>query len=247
MSMSAAIKESVPSLQEYFFDSREAMLSALKKDVTECLQSALKDHERVSFMVSGGSSPEPLYRALSRTELPWNRISAALVDERWVPKSHPKSNEAFIEENLLQSFASATDWQGMKNFAPTADEGQAFCEGRYRWLPPHWAVTILGMGNDGHTASLFPHAKGLEAALDEKAPLCAAIEAIPSEVTGEITERITLTLPALLRSQQLILLLTGEEKLATYKAAKAGDDIADMPVRAILQQSEAPVAVYWAP
>jgi 6-phosphogluconolactonase len=95
---------------------------------------------------------------------------------------------------------------------------------------------------------LFPHAQGLDEALNlESEQLCAAIIAKQSEVTGAITERMTLTLAGLLRSKTLVLLLTGDEKLAVLRAAQAGTDVKEMPIRAVLQQQKVPVVVYWAP
>jgi len=136
----------------------------------------------------------------------------------------------------------------MKNTADTAQEGLADCEAAYQQLAQPFDITILGMGNDGHTASLFPHANGLEAALNPDSPeLCTAIIAHQSEVTGAITERMTLSLAGLLQSKTLVLLITGQEKLDVLRKAQAGTDVAEMPIRAVLQQDRVPVVVYWAP
>ena len=94
----------------------------------------------------------------------------------------------------------------------------------------------------------FPHAHGLEAALNpESKKLCAAIIAKQSEVTGTATERMTLTLNGLLQSRHLMLLITGEEKLKVFREAQAGNDVAAVPVRAVIQQEQVPLIVYWAP
>lgn len=170
----------------------------------------------------------------------------ALVDERWVDIDHDKSNEAFIRQTLLQNKAAQANLLGMKNSALSAADGLARCELEYQKLPSPFDVTVLGMGPDGHTASLFPHAQGLPESL-ETSNLCSAINAIKSEVTGDCTERMTLSLKGILNSRHLLLLISGDEKLATYRAALAGDDIEQMPVRAVLQQDQVPVIVYWAP
>ena len=104
------------------------------------------------------------------------------------------------------------------------------------------------MGLDGHTASLFPTAQGLESALDAgNNNLCAAIMADPSEVTGELIERMSLTLAGLLQSRQLHLLITGADKLGVYQRVLASPNEISMPVAAVLHQDEIPVVVYWAP
>lgn len=235
-------------VNEKIFDSREALLAALQEDCVAELDAALKERGKASFLVSGGSSPAPLYQRLSQINLDWSSVSVALVDERWVDRDHPKSNETFVVENLLQHQAASAQLQGMKNAAGTPFEGLAECEAAYRKLPQPFDLTILGMGPDGHTASFFPHAENLEKALDpESNELCAAINANESEVTGAFTERMTLSLAGLLRSRRLVLLITGEDKLKALRAAQEGSDVLAMPVRAVLQQSKVPLDIYWAP
>ena len=235
-------------VSERLFESRAEMIAALQAECETALREAIEDRGEASFMVSGGSTPEPLYKALSNVDLDWESVYVALVDERWVDFEHDKSNEAFTVKHLIQNKAAVANLVGMKNSAETAADGLADCESAYQQLAQPFDVTILGMGSDGHTASLFPHAQGLDEALDVDAePLCAAIIAKQSEVTGAITERMTLTLAGLLRSKSLVLLITGDEKLAVLRAAQAGTDVKEMPIRAVLQQQKVPVVVYWAP
>ncbi|MCW8125586.1 6-phosphogluconolactonase [Microbulbifer halophilus] len=235
-------------VEEKFYSDRERLVQALTQDCASALQKGIKEHGQASFMVSGGSTPEPAYRALSKRPLPWQQINVALVDERWVEKTEKGSNQAFIEKCLLQNNAAEAPFLGMKTPHATAAEGQADCECAYGELPRPFDICILGMGGDGHTASLFPHAQGLEAALDPEATqLCRAITAKKSEVTGEHTERMTLSLAAILQSQDIKLLITGEEKLKVYREALLGSDELAMPVRSILKQGLKPVTVYWAP
>jgi 6-phosphogluconolactonase len=235
-------------LTERLFENRQDMVAALEAECVTALTQAVEERGEATFMVSGGSTPEPLYKSLSNQDLPWESIYVALVDERWVDFEHDKSNEAFTVKHLIQNKAAATNLVGMKNTAATAQEGLADCEAAYQQLAQPFDVTILGMGNDGHTASLFPHANGLDAALNPDSPeLCAAIIAHQSEVTGAITERMTLSLAGLLKSKVLVLLITGQEKLDVLRKAQAGSDVKEMPIRAVLQQDRVPVVVYWAP
>lgn len=235
-------------LTERLFESRAEMIAKLEEECLAALRSAIEERGEATFMVSGGSSPEPLYKSLSTADLDWESVYVALVDERWVDFDHEKSNEAFIVKTLMQNNAEKANLVGMKNTADMAIDGLADCEINYQQLAQPFDVTILGMGSDGHTASLFPHADGLSEALNPASEaLCAAIMAHASEVTGAITERMTLTLAGLMRSRSLLLLITGEEKLKVLRQAQAGTDIAEMPVRAVLQQQQVPVTVYWAP
>jgi 6-phosphogluconolactonase len=235
-------------LTEKLFENRAELIAALQQECVQALQQAIDDRGEATFMVSGGSSPEVLYKSLSNVDLPWESVYVALVDERWVEFDHEKSNEAFVAKTLIQNKAAVANLIGMKNSAATAVEGLDDCESVYQQLAQPFDVTILGMGSDGHTASLFPHAIGLDAALDlESKNLCAAISAHQSEVTGAITERMTLNLAGLLRSRSLLLLITGEDKLKVFRDAQAGNDVSEMPMRAILQQQQVPVTLYWAP
>ncbi len=233
---------------EYLFENRQEMIAALQVVCVTALNEAIDERGEATFMVSGGSTPEPLYQSLSKVELDWESVYVALVDERWVDVDHDKSNEAFTLKHLIQNNAAVANLIGMKNTAETAQEGLADCEAAYQQLAQPFAVTILGMGSDGHTASFFPHAIGLESALNPaSAELCAAITAKQSDVTGAITNRMTLSMTGLLHSRSLLLLITGDEKLAVLRLAQAGTDVNEMPIRAVLQQQQVPVSIYWAP
>ena len=235
-------------LTERLFENRQDMVAALEVECVAALNQAIEERGEATFMVSGGSTPEPLYKSLSNVDLDWESVYIALVDERWVNFDHDKSNEAFTVKHLIQNKAAVANLIGMKNTADTAQEGLADCEAAYQQLAQPFDITILGMGSDGHTASLFPHANGLEPALNPDSPeLCAAIIAHESDVTGAIIERMTLSIAGLLRSKTLVLLITGDEKLAVLRKAQAGTDVAEMPIRAVLQQDRVPVVVYWAP
>ena len=235
-------------IEEYFFPDSDQLLAALVPDCTQILTTATTAKPRASLLVSGGNSPKPLYNQLSHQSLAWAAIDVALVDERWVAPKEPGSNESFIKANLLQHHAAAANFIAMKNAAVSAQLGYAECEAAYQQLTSPFDLTILGMGPDGHTASLFPHASGLTAALDNnQLALCSVIEANQSEVTGLLTERMTLSLAGILRSKQLILLITGEHKLKVYKDAITQSDVLATPISAVLQQTKVPLKVYWAP
>ncbi|MFK3863925.1 6-phosphogluconolactonase [Pseudoalteromonas rhizosphaerae] len=234
------------TIVEKFFDSKDALTAELSTTLEQSLVNGIEADGRAVLMVSGGSSPAPAYKHLSNLALDWAKIDVAMVDERWVDAAHKKSNEAFIKSTLLQNHGAAANFITMKNNAETAQQGSAECEAAYQQLKRPFDVTILGMGPDGHTASLFPHAGGLQQGLETSQLVCA-INAIESEVTGNITERMTLTLAAIAQSKVVKLLISGEEKFAVYKAAKAGGDENDMPLRAVLNHPTINIEVYWAP
>ncbi len=235
-------------VQQSLFKTRDELFNSLALACQRHLDKALMETGQASFLVSGGSTPAPLYQTLSQSELDWHNIHVALVDERWVDPDHEASNEALIKQTLLVNQAADAPFTPMKTAAETAIEGQQETEQRYRQLPQPFTIAILGMGNDGHTASLFPHAEGLEQALSpEYKQLTVAIMAKQSDVTGPNTERLSLSLHGLQQAKRLVLLLTGEEKLVVFKQALKAGPVEDMPVRAILQQTQVSVELYWAP
>jgi len=233
-------------IRECRFETREKLLDALFETVQGSLQQDLAKNPSVTLMLSGGSTPGPLYERLSQAELEWSRVHVALVDERWVEASHEASNQQLIQRTLLQNKASNASFLAMKNKAETPFAGEVECQAQCATLPAPYSVCLLGMGPDGHTASLFPNARGLEQAL-ESSELCAAIEANPSEVTGAWVERMTLTPKAILGAKKLVLLITGEDKWQVYEAAKVAVDVKAIPVAAILQQPYIELDVFWAP
>jgi 6-phosphogluconolactonase len=235
-------------VKEFLFTDRDQLFTELTAHCHRYLTGALDSNNTAGLMVSGGSTPAPLFKALSVKKLDWPNIHIALVDERWVDKNHSASNEALIYKTLLINNAQQAPFTGMKNPAKTAAEGCLATEALYQQLPRPFTVTLLGMGSDGHTASLFPHADGLHAAISvDNKQLTTAVTAKQSEVTGPNTERLSLTLAGLLQSERLIVLLTGKEKLTVFRNAMQEGTVEDMPIRAILRQPQVPVELFWAP
>uniref|UniRef100_UPI004056B5E3 6-phosphogluconolactonase n=1 Tax=Candidatus Electrothrix sp. TaxID=2170559 RepID=UPI004056B5E3 len=227
---------------ESFFQDQETLITQLADQITQALEKNIVQHGQASLAVSGGSTPKPLFRELARRDLPWQKVVITLVDERWVAPSDPASNEYLVHQYLLQDQAAAASFVGLKNFFPTAVQGESECELRLGKIPRPFTVLILGMGNDGHTASLFPGSPQLAAATDmNSGKSCMAVT--PVDVPHE---RMTLTLPVLLDSQQIILHITGRAKKAVLEQAQAEGPATEMPVRFVLRQQERPVAVYWA-
>ncbi|MCX5876082.1 MAG: 6-phosphogluconolactonase [Deltaproteobacteria bacterium] len=225
------------------FKDSSTLVAVLAAQVAELLRVGIKARGRASLVVSGGSTPVPFFAALSELVLDWGKVTITLADERWVDPTTADSNERLVRQHLLQNRAALASFVGLKTGALTAVQGEKECADRLAQLPRPFDVLILGMGNDGHTASLFPQATRLGEALAlDSGKLCLAI-------TPPVAphERMTLTLPALLQSSQIILHLVGADKRAVYERALASGPVAEMPIRAVLGQTTAPVTVFWAP
>jgi 6-phosphogluconolactonase len=220
-----------------------ALANGLAENIAASLSQAIAQRGLASLVVSGGNSPKALFQALSKRPLDWSRVCVALADERWVGPADAGSNEKLVRDNLLHDAAAAARFAGLKNAAPTPDLGADAAWETFARVPRPFDVTVLGMGDDGHTASLFPGSPHLPQALD----LCAAAGCIGMHAPTEPHARLSLNLAALLGSRLIYILLLGEAKLKTFTAASAPGPIEVMPVRAVLRQDRTPVEVVWAP
>ena len=192
-------------------------------------------------MVPGGSTPGLLFDALSRRDASGSQVSISLCDERWAPADDADRNETLVRERLLQRRAAAATLVSMTPRAATVAEAASHADAAVAAMRRPFDVTLLGMGADGHTASLFPTSPELASAMDLNAPeLVRPVTAPGAKGSGE---RLTLTLRALLGSRFVALMITGQAKLAAYEHACDPGLERDMPVRAVLRR--APVATYW--
>lgn len=228
------------------FASREAMAERLADVIEAVLARALLERGSAALAVSGGATPAGLYAAVSRRRLDWRRVSAVLVDERWVPPGAEGSNETFVHGSLAQNEAAGLNLIGLWSVAPSPAVGLPAAAARLAHTADSFDAVVLGMGVDGHTASWFPHAAGLSEALSEEGVRLAAVKARPSAVVGAYLERITLTLNALKDARFICLLMNGAEKRATFEKALKEGPVEDMPVRAILK-ARPDLWASWAP
>jgi len=225
------------------FPDQKSLAIKLADQIGELLRAGVADNGRASLAVSGGSTPVPLFEQLSGMDLRWPDVVITLVDERWVAPTEDDSNEHLVRNHLLKDKAAAATFSGMKNAAATATAGEKECERRLQKVPRPFDVLILGMGADGHTASLFPGAPKLPRATDMNTTrTCMGMVPLTAP-----HERMTLTLPAILDARQIFLHITGQDKKNVLQQAQADGAIEEMPIRFILRQQTTPVSVYWAP
>jgi 6-phosphogluconolactonase len=208
--------------------------------VADALTTALRERDFVSLVLSGGRSPVAFLEALSTHKLEWARVVVSLADERWVPTEHPDSNEALVKRHLLRGEAARAHFIGLYRSPATLDASVAGANLALSELPQPLDVLVLGMGDDGHTASLFPNSPKLALALSED---CSQ-SCLPMLAPTVPHQRITMTLPLLQSARSIFLALQGPAKLATLRTALAGDDAMAMPIRAFLRS---PLTIYWCP
>ena len=230
-------------IAERSFTDMAALQSAAVEAISAAILAGVAARGTASLALSGGTTPVPIYEALSHLDLPWSQVQLTLTDERWVPVDDPASNEAMVRRTLLQGPAAAARFTGLKCNTETPEAAEVQMDGALRTLAQPFDLVLLGMGDDAHTASLFPGGIGLEAAMDMFGPL--KVRAVRPALEGPA--RLSLSLPALLQSRQIILLLKGASKWAVYRHALNHGPVLEAPIRGILHQNQVPVAVYWAP
>lgn len=229
------------------FPNREALFDSITESLNTELSRALEGDDNVGLVLSGGKTPVPIYERMSELDLPWSDIWVTLTDERWVEPTHEASNEGMVRATLLQNKAKDARFIPIYTGDDTPEKGEVLCHNRLSAFPWHNMICLLGMGNDGHIASLFPHNKGLERAINLREKMvCLAQTPDPLPKEAPYT-RMTLTLSALLSAHKVYLVMVGEGKVETLERAEEGDDVSEMPVRGALEQAITQVQVYWAP
>jgi 6-phosphogluconolactonase len=229
--------------REHRFANAAALNEALALEITGALQDGLAAGRGASLAVPGGRTPVALFEKLSNAELDWDDVWVTLTDERWVDATSPSSNEKLVRDHLLRGAAAEANFVGLKNGASEAHSGAHATWSSVAEIPRPFDFMLLGMGDDGHVASLFPDSPGLAVALDpSQPPGCVAMTAPVAPRT-----RLSLNLRALLDSRRIAVMIIGDDKWATYERARVRGPAVDMPVRALLQQQNVPVSVYWSP
>jgi 6-phosphogluconolactonase len=221
------------------FDTAQQLADALAVNVAERLKRAIDSNGLATLVVSGGRSPVAFFQSLAVQPLDWSRVVISLADERFVPTEHADSNAGLLQRYLLQGPAAKARFLGLYSVAASLDEAALAADRALAELPPI-DVLVLGMGDDGHTASLFPDSPNLSEALD----LQGERRCLPMLAPSVPHQRLTLTRRLLASARLPILSVSGQAKLDTLRTALAGDDLAGMPVRAFLNSS---LEIYWCP
>lgn len=223
---------------EVYDDAHEAARAAAEA-IADWLVAGLAEEDRASLIVTGGTSPGPVYDLLSTLPIPWEHVSVTLSDERWVPPDSPDSNERLVRERLLVGEAAAAQFTPLWSNADDAEDAAEMADAAVAELLPA-DVVLLGMGEDGHIASLFPGSSVLDEGLD---PVGGShVIAVPTGTPGPAQERLSLTLYALRQAYLIVVLISGETKRRVIEAQDG------LPIHALIAAAgDTPVRIIWSP
>jgi len=226
-------------LHQYTYNGE--LVVKLAQRIADALLNAINERGRASLAVSGGSTPVSLFRALSCIDIPWSKVVVTLVDERWVPESHLDSNAHLVRLHLLREHAAKARFVGLKTDAADPFLAVVDVEAKLRKSVLPLDLAVLGMGEDGHTASFFPAAQGLDDALSSATRICSGIR--PPVAPHA---RMTLSLSTILGAKQLFLHIIGVKKREVLEAAMMPGPVYEPPVRAVLHQTKVVMEIFYA-
>ncbi len=214
--------------------------------IADALEADLEANSKALLLLSGGNTPAPVYRALADADLDWSRVHVGLVDERWTAPDSPGSNARLIRDTLLRSRAAGAIFMPLVDSLDDPDRAAADASKTFASLGLRPSAVVVGMGDDGHTASLFARAGGLDHALST-GDAYASIDASGCEDAGAWPTRITLTPTVFAQANTRLLLIHGATKRHVLERALAGDDVREMPIRSVVQSGNTPLHVLWYP
>ncbi|MBZ5790262.1 6-phosphogluconolactonase [Burkholderia contaminans] len=200
-------------IEIHAFDTQEAQSEALARAVGDALRAALAGPARPTLAVSGGTSPRPFLHTLSHAALDWAGVDVTLVDDRWVPEADAASNATLVRDTLLQHAAAPARFLPLVDTHATLDAHVAALNANADYRVP--TVAVLGMGEDGHTASIFADAPEWDHAITTPERFVAVHPGAAPHA------RVSFSLDALKRVDRLFLLIAGTAKRAVLDAAAA--------------------------
>jgi len=223
-----------------YFDNDQDLVLDLTKKILRKLNTGLQRKGRASLVVSGGSTPKNLFIHLSQQEFPWEKVNVILADDRCVNVHSDKSNYHFLKQYLFQNYATEAKFIPLYCDEDKAKQAAVNAERRIQHLKDYDMV-ILGMGTDGHTASLFPQAENLALALSGESPDCVAIDPVTNDMM-----RVTQSLKRLLRTHRVVFHLVGENKHDIMKKVLQDKNKTLYPSSHVIHQDIVPVEIYYA-
>lgn len=228
------------NLRENIFTNKAELEQKLANEISQKLNLELKNKGEATLLVSGGSTPKKLYEILSNKKIDWKNVSVGLIDERFVATDTTESNELFIKNTLLKNKAADAKFIGLVFDLDNYEENLKVAILKNKAFYKSITCSILGMGLDGHTASLFPNSQKVyteDSIFGEKI-------IINTKATSEPSKRISYTKTKILRSKHLFLYFNGKEKLDVFNSAKESNDSSIKPISAFIHQNKKTLNVF---
>lgn len=223
----------------YFYTDQQLVLK-LGQKILRTLHSGIEDKGHASLVVSGGSTPKALFNHLSVQDFPWDKVKIVLADDRCVSVHQENSNYYFLKANLFHNNAAAAKFIPLFCDEDTPEQAAVLANKRLERFK-QYDMVILGMGTDGHTASLFPEAKNLALALSDDSPDCVAINPVTNNML-----RVTQSLNKLLSAREIAFHLIGEEKNNILQKVLLDKEKLLYPASHVIHQDKVPVEIFYA-
>jgi len=224
------------------FDDANELTSKLSDKICKLLTNAIEKNGKASLVVSGGNTPKKLFTKLGLCDIAWDKVVISLCDERWIDNESDDSNEKLVRTYLLKNYAKKANFVGMFQQDTNLEDAKIIYEKIAKDKLSPIDVIILGMGDDGHTASLFPNNEKFTEAFSLK----------NRDFTLVVRQkdvkfhRLGLTRAAILNAKHIFLHFEGKKKFDIYNAAKDMDDFDKYPISSILNQKTKNIEVYYA-
>ncbi len=220
------------------FSDLQLQSEFLADTVAQILIQQIATSGSATLAVSGGSTPKLFFTNLSHRDIPWEKVTITLVDDRWVDPSHADSNQQLLQNNLLQNRAAAANFMPLFRSGLTASDAAAVINADFADVKQPFDVVLLGMGNDGHTASLFPCSPEIDQGFSTQDTYLA------TQPSTAPYSRISLSAHAICSARHLFLQIKGEDKHQTLQKALSAEDQLSMPIRHFLNPT---TNVIWCP
>ena len=234
------VSRKLMTISAEIFDNRTLASQAAANHVATAIVEQLANSRQASIVVGGGSSPEECFAILANTDIDWRRVHILPSDERCVPREHEASNAGMIQRLLVANRAAEANLLALYNHELSAEEQCSDVEKCLTSMIRPFAISLLGMGADGHFASLFADAQQITEGLDPDSDRnCMLVRTAASKHL-----RVSLTLNALINSNEILLLFFGDTKRDVYEQAKRPDSA--YPLSKLLLQQRTPVRTIWA-
>ncbi len=223
------------------FKSPNELNEEFAKQILMILGEAIERNGKATLAVSGGSTPKPLFKALSEKDFAWNQVQVTLVDERWVSNDHNDSNTKLVHENLLVNYAKEAEFVSVTTTESDPVNAEQTISQRFDSMADAFDIIILGMGEDGHTASLFPCSEQIEGGLD----LSRELSAIATAPTTAPHQRMSMSLAKIIKAKHVFLHLVGAKKRDVLEDAIQNFKEIEKPIKAVVSHTN--VDLMWSP